>query len=137
MNEHSRHIVLVVGDVTQTDEQPVTALLRAGFDAIAVESAAAALALLDAGAEPCVLVIDVDTPDLDGWELWEQVKRRKGAERPAAVLLSSNALFANRARSVGVAGFLTKPATHESLIEPVERHCPRRVVRIGDRLVSG
>jgi two-component system C4-dicarboxylate transport response regulator DctD len=122
-----RHIVLAMGGVTATDETIVTILLHAGFDAVAVESAAATLALLDGGFEPCVLILDVDMPDMDAWALWEHVRTRPEETRPAAVLLSADRIDATRARVVGIREFLRKPVAPDRLIETVERHCPRRL----------
>ena len=121
---HPRHIVLVVGDVAQTNEELVTALLATGFDAIAVESGEATLALLESF-HPCALVLDVDMPDMSAWQLWERVKRLSGSDQPAAVLLSPRLVDATRARIVDMREFLQKPVAPERLIDTVERHCPR------------
>jgi CheY-like chemotaxis protein len=125
---HPRHIVLVVGEVAHTNEEIVTTLLGAGFDAIAVESGAATLALLET-MHPCALVLDVAMPDMSAWQLWERVKRQNGDDAPAAVLLSADRVDATRARVVDMREFLRMPVAAERLIEAVERHCPRRARR--------
>jgi len=124
---HLRHIVLMVGSGPDGDEEIVTTLLEAGFDAFAVASASATLALIDGGLEPCVLVLDVDDPNLDAWKLWDAVRGRDEASRPTAVLLSHDHLDATRARVVDIKEFLRKPVAPERLVEAVERHCPRRL----------
>lgn len=123
---HQRHIVLVVGDVIETDVSTVPALLVAGFDAIAVESGSATLALLRTGVDPCVLVIDADLTDMDGWELWRRVSARKGTRRPAAVFVSTDPVDATRARLARIGEFIQKPIANDRLIEIVARHCPHR-----------
>lgn len=125
--QHLRHIVLVVSGSTDTDEDAVPMLLRAGFDAIAVESAGATLALLESGVKPCVLVLDVDLPDLDAWKLWDHVRARGADASPAAVLVSADHVDGTRARLVEIPEFLRKPVAPDRLIEAVERHCPRRL----------
>ncbi len=123
---HARHIVLVVGTARDDDEEIVTTLLRAGFDALAVESGAATLALMDGGAAPCVLLIDADElPDMSALRLWDAVRGRAEASRPASFLLSYDAIDA--ATMGDVEGFLRKPVTPDRLVETVERHCPRRL----------
>ena len=125
---HSHHIVLVVGTARDDDEEMVTTLLRAGFDALAVESGAATLALMDGGVTPCVLLIDVDTlPDMHPLRLWDALQRRDEASRPTSFLLSDEAIDATTARDVDIGHFLRKPVTSERLVEIVERHCPRRL----------
>jgi CheY-like chemotaxis protein len=133
---HPRHIVLVVGDVAQTNQEVVTTLLAAGFDAVAVETGAATLALLESF-HPCALVLDVLMPDMSAWQLWERVKRRSGDDPPAAVLLSSDLVDATRARVVDMREFVRKPVAVERLIDAVERHCPRRVARLMDGPAGG
>lgn len=123
---HQCHIVLVVGDVTETDVGTVPALLVAGFDAIAVESGSATLALLGSGVDPCVLIIDADLTDMDGWELWRRVSARKGTTPPAAVFVSADPIDATRVRLARIGEFVQKPIANDRLIEIVERHCPHR-----------
>jgi CheY-like chemotaxis protein len=122
--EHHRHIVLVVGDA---GDVLVETLLRAGFDAIAVVSGRATLALLESGSEPCALVIDADAPAAQAWSLWDRVRARGEAKRPAAVLLSAKWLDASRARAAGIHEVVRKPVEAERLIAALERHCPRRL----------
>lgn len=125
---HSRHIVLVVGSARDDDEEIVTTLLEAGFDAFAVASASATLALMEGGLEPCVLLLDVDgMPEMDAWRFCEEVRARDEASRPAAVLLSYDHIDAARARVVDVKDYLRKPLALDRLVEAVERHCPRRL----------
>lgn len=121
---HSRHIVLVVGTARGGDEEIVTTLLRAGFDALAVESGAATLALIDGGAAPCVLLIDADElPDMSALRLWDAVRERDAA----SFLLSYDAVDAATARDVDIEHFLRKPVAPDLLVATVERHCPRRL----------
>lgn len=125
---HSRHIVLVVGTAPDGDEEIVTTLLRAGFDALAVEAGAATLALMDGGAAPCVVLIDVDElPDMHALRLWHALQRRDEASRPASFLLSAGPIDATTARDVDSSRFLRKPVASDRLVEIVGRHCPRRL----------
>lgn len=125
---HLRHIVLVVGNTPDDDTEVVTILLQAGFDAVAVESASATLALIAGGAAPCVLLLDIDAiPDVDIRRLWDEMRGREEASRPAVVLVSHEHADAPQARGVDIEDFLRKPLEPERLVEAVERHCPRRL----------
>jgi CheY-like chemotaxis protein len=125
---HLRHIVLVVGNARDGDAEIVTTLLRAGFDALAVESGAATLALMDGGAAPCVLLIDADElPDMGALRLWDAVRARAEASRPASFLLSYDPIDPATTRGVDVECFLRKPVMPDRLVETVERYCPRRL----------
>lgn len=124
---HSRHLVMVVGDVADSPAEVLTTrLLDAGFDAIAVESGHAAMKLLAGGVEPCVVVIDVDLPDMTGWNLWQRVHELDVRARPAAVLAGETESKGTPAGVIPIRPLLRKPAALARVIEVIERHCPRR-----------
>ncbi len=124
---HSRHIVLAVGNARDGDTEMVEVLLRAGFDAVAVESAAATLALMAGGLEPCLVIVDVDEmPHTDAWQLWNDLRRRDATSRPGTLILSYDRIDATLP-SVQVEEFVRKPIADDRLIAAVERHCPRRL----------
>ena len=122
-----RHLVLVVGDVCDSVETFLTTtLMEAGFDAIAVATGVATMQLLASGVEPCVVVIDVDLPDMSGWDLWQRVHGLDARVRPATVLASGAEVAGTPAGIVPIELLLRKPAAIGRLIEIVECHCPRR-----------
>jgi CheY-like chemotaxis protein len=122
---HERHLVLVVGDVS--DDTTLTAiLLDAGFDAIAVQTGHAALQLLESGVEPCVVVIDTDCPDMDSRDLWRRVHEVAARRGPAGILVTATESQAIPAGMVPIGALMRKPAARDRLIEIIERHCPRR-----------
>ncbi|MEO6029527.1 MAG: hypothetical protein ABIR79_21900 [Candidatus Binatia bacterium] len=124
---HPRHLVLVVGDVCDSDETILTTtLLDAGFDAIAVATGVVTMKLLASGVEPCVVVIDVDLPDMSGWDLWQRVHGLDARVRPAAVLASGAEVAETPAGIVPIDLLLRKPAAIGRLIDIIECHCPRR-----------
>ncbi len=124
---HPRHLVLVVGDVGDTEATLLTTkLLEAGFDAIAVESGEATMRLLASGVEPCVVVIDVDLPDMTGWTLRRRLREIDVRMRPATVLASAPESEGTPAGVIPIPAVLEKPAAIEAVIEIIERHCPRR-----------
>ncbi len=65
--------VLVVEDEAFTRELISTSLRRAGYRVIAVEDGASALRVIRGGA-PDIAILDVGLPDMNGWQLCEQVR---------------------------------------------------------------
>ena len=127
---HRRHIVLVVGDVSDDEPRILTDTLQdAGFDAIAVETGGTTLKLLASGVEPCVVVIDVDLPDMNGWELWRSIHELDARTGPATLLASSAESLGTPAGVVPIDALLRKPAAIYQLIDIIERHCPKRPTR--------
>ena len=123
---HLRHNVLVVDDFDDTREAIVTLLQVKGFDAVGAKSGAKALDYFQAGMRPCVVLMDVRMPDMDGWQVWERMKRHEELARTAVVILSGNEADDKRARAVGIREFLRKPMDGKSLVAAVERHCSRK-----------
>lgn len=75
---------------------------------------------------PCVMLLDVRLPDLDGWEVWDRMKAHDELARTAVVILSSERADHERAKAVGIREFLRKPIDGRALVEAVDRHCERR-----------
>jgi two-component system nitrate/nitrite response regulator NarL len=97
-------------------------VVKEGFpdaEVVEAESAASALDLLRAGANPDLALVDVRMPDLDGLELLRSIK----AEWPGmpVIMLSTyeNAPYVKRALADGAAGYLLKDATPEDLSQAI------------------
>ena len=122
---HTRHNVLVVDDYDDGREAIVSMLEAKGFSVIAAASGKAALELLQAGERPCVVLLDIRLPDLDGWEVWDRMKAHDELARTAVVVLSAEYADHERAKAVGIREFLRKPVDGRALVAAVDRHCER------------
>ncbi len=123
---HSCHNVLVLDDDDDAREAMVFMLDTEGFDVVGAASGAEALALMQGGIRPCVAILDLRMPDIDGWEVWERMKAHDELARTAVIILSADPADHVRAKAVGVREFLRKPIDGRALTEAVERHCDRR-----------
>jgi CheY-like chemotaxis protein len=123
---HSRHNVLVVDDFMDTREAIVSMLQTKGFDVVGADSGPMALDYLQAGMRPCVVLLDIRMPDMDGWQVWERMKAHEELACTAVVVLSANEADDQRARAVGIREFLRKPIDGKALVAAVDRHCSRR-----------
>jgi CheY-like chemotaxis protein len=125
-NLHGRHQVLVVDDFDPTRDAIVAMLETKGFDVKAAASGVAALDLLQAGFRPCAMLLDVRMPDLDGWEVWDRMKRHPELVMTPVVILSADAADHVRARAAGIREFVRKPVDGARLTGILDRHCERR-----------
>lgn len=121
--DHVRHQVLVVDDFEETREAIVSLLLTKGYDALGAESGPAALDLFQAGRRPCVVLLDLRMPGMDGWETWRRMKAHPELAATSVVILSADQPDDARARAVGIREFLRKPIDGSALIAAVDRHC--------------
>ena len=120
-----RHQVLVVDDFEETREAIVSLLITKGFDAVGAASGSIALELFQAGMRPCVVLLDIRMPEMDGWEVWERLKAHEDLASTPVVILSAERADEERARQVGIREYLRKPIDGRRLVEAVERHCER------------
>ena len=125
-DSHARHNVLVVDDYTDTRDAIVGMLQAKGFDVGGAPSGPDALDMLQAGLRPCVMLLDVRMPGMDGWEVWERLRAHRELAQTAVVILSAEAADSARAQRVGIREFLRKPVHGLELVSAVERHCNRR-----------
>jgi hypothetical protein len=65
--------------------------------------------------------------DMGALRLWDAVRARAEASRPASFLLSYDPIDPATTRGVDVECFLRKPVMPDRLVETVERYCPRRL----------
>ncbi|WP_291811654.1 response regulator [Limnobacter sp.] len=72
--------------------------------------------IVDSGA-PDLIITDIDMPGMDGLELCNRI-RKTGATVPIVVITSySDKEMIQRAKTLGLAGWLLKPVTPEALIQ--------------------
>lgn len=107
------------------DEAPVRrlaerALRRRGFSVQAADSAEAALALLEGGARPDVVVSDVMMPGLDGPGLLAELRRR-WPDLPAILVSGYAAQGPRTALAEETATFLAKPYSLAALVDAVSQ----------------
>ncbi len=118
-----RHSVLVVDDYKDTRDTVVALFLRRAYEAVAVGSGLEALALFRAGLQPCVVLLDVRMPGMDGWETWESMRTMPVIAATSVVLFSAEDLDHARARNLGIRECLRKPVGAGALLATIDRHC--------------
>jgi CheY-like chemotaxis protein len=123
---HDRHLVLVVDDYLETREAIATLLETTGSEVVTAESGIEALEMLQAGLRPCVMLLDVRMPDLDGWEVWDRMKQHRELALTTVVILSADPADHSRTRAAGIREFLRKPVDGDRLLRAVSRHCDRQ-----------
>lgn len=115
--------VLVVDDEAAAREALCDALGSAGWKAIGAEDGAQARQRLESDlALPCVIVLDLMMPGMNGWEFraWQRLQPRFAAV--PVVLLSAMRDVAEEARRLQT-DFLYKPVELASVLERIERYC--------------
>jgi CheY-like chemotaxis protein len=94
------------------------------IDLAAASSAAAALARLREGLVPCLILLDLRMPGMNGIEFHDQLQRTPEWSRLPVIVFSGDRDAEAIAAQMGAAGCLRKPVELQSLLDVVHRYCP-------------
>jgi len=112
--------VLVVEDDPDQRDAIVFALEAEGYSAIGAADGLEALELLDGGTSPCLILLDLMMPEMDGVHFrMEQLKRPALADIPVIVVSAFGQM--TRAKWLQAADYLPKPIELDRLFAVVER----------------
>jgi CheY-like chemotaxis protein len=114
-----RRLVLIVEDDAELAELANDVLGMEGFVAASATNGRDALALLDAGLSPAVIVCDLMMPVLDGFGFIAEHRRRPPPRAPV-LAVSAFEGYLDRAESAGFAATLAKPYQLEDLVAIVK-----------------
>jgi len=114
--------VLVVEDDREQRESLCAMLDFEGFGHAEAANGREALDYLDRSCAPCVVLLDLDMPVMNGWVFRaQQLADARLSNIPVVVVTANNEGL--RDRFPGVAGFLYKPLNFEKLAALLERVC--------------
>jgi CheY-like chemotaxis protein len=115
--------ILVVEDNPVNSLMVVRVLEKQGHSAWAATSGEEALALFDRQPFDAVLM-DIQMPDIDGFEVTRRIRKAEGTERHVLVIATTaHALDGDRERclAAGMDDYLTKPIQFDELFSALER----------------
>ena len=116
--------VLVVEDDTDIRETLAQVLEDGHYRAIRASNGEVALAKLrDTASSPCVILLDVMMPVMDGREFLLRQQNDDALRQIPVVVLSAHADAARAATQLNAAGFLKKPIDLAELLRTVEKFC--------------
>ncbi|HEX9575718.1 MAG TPA: response regulator [Myxococcales bacterium] len=116
--------VLVVEDDRDVREAIAEVLADSRYVALHAANGAEALQRLrSAPVRPCVILLDVMMPTMDGWQFRAEQQRDPAVKDIPVVVLSAHSDAGEAAAKMAAAGYLTKPVALETLLGVVERFC--------------
>ena len=105
-----------------------------GYRVLPAENGAEALRVLEKD-RPCVVLLDMRMPTLDGWG-FASAMRDRGLRYPVVVVTAAENARA-WAQEIGADAYLAKPFQLKDLLRVVERFCPRPPEAGSDRSGPG
>lgn len=113
--------ILVVEDDKNLRDSLCEALEWEGFATVSAEHGEAALRYLRAGERPCVILLDLMMPVMDGWSFRREMMNDQALSDIPVVIMSAARL--DRGPPVEVNEVLVKPLQMDTVVEAIQRHC--------------
>jgi CheY-like chemotaxis protein len=119
--------VLIVDDDRDIREMLAQTLEDEGYVALTAASGREAMALLaEAATRPCVILLDLMMPGMNGWEFRAAQQRDPQLAAIPVVVLSARTDLASAAATMAGVDYLAKPIDFDALMRTVQRHCGER-----------
>jgi len=83
-----------------------------------------ALELLESGVEPCLALLDIMMPVMNGLQFLDALRDRQLAPDMRVVVISAYVQLARQVNYPGITGLLPKPFPAADLLAIVRQHCP-------------
>jgi CheY-like chemotaxis protein len=112
--------VLIVDDEQELRESLEEFLVDHGYAAVSAANGAEALARLEAGAPPRLVILDLRMPVIDGNELFRRMRADPRLAQVPVVVSTSDPARAPRGVQI-----MRKPISLSSLLQLVRRYCPQ------------
>lgn len=100
----------------------ITMLLELeGYRVLATSDGHDALRMLREGERPCVILLDLMMPLMNGWQFRDEQTRDPALAEIPVVVISGDGRGAEKSESIHAAGYLKKPIDLETLLATIER----------------
>lgn len=116
MQSRDHKCILLVDDDDGIRSVVGEILREEGFHVVCACNGMEALALLRSGVRPCVILLDLMMPLLNGWEFLQLIKQAPDLAQIPVVILSGIDNLEARAASLGARVILRKPVELDALL---------------------
>ena len=113
--------ILIVEDNEENRDSMSRRLQRRGFEVLMAGDGNAGVAMAQSE-KPDLVLMDMNMPELDGWEATRQIKAAAETQDLPVIALTAHAMSGDRDRAiaVGCADYHTKPVDFPKLIAQIE-----------------
>ena len=122
--EGSNKLVMIVDDDRDVRDSVCEALEDHGYQTIGASHGKEALELLrSSAAKPCIIVLDMMMPVMDGWAFRAAQREDSTLSSIPVLVLTAHSSASETAHEMGAVGFLRKPVSLQELLTAVEQAC--------------
>ena len=113
--------ILIVEDNEENRDALARRLKRRGYDVVLAVDGLQGVAM-SKSEKPDLILMDMNLPELDGWEATRQVKAAPETAAVPVIALTAHALSGDKARALaaGCTDYHTKPVELPRLLEQIE-----------------
>jgi two-component system, chemotaxis family, chemotaxis protein CheY len=119
----STYPILVVDDDADLLQALRDVLRDEGYVVVCVENGHQAMGVLHAGARPCVILLDIRMPGMDGLAFRREQLRDEAIAKIPVVFFTADPSEEEEARRLGVEFYLPKPIDLLKLLEVIAHYC--------------
>lgn len=116
-------VILYVEDEIDTRDAVSFALEQQGFRVFGVANGQTALDYLRSSPAPCLILLDLMVPVLDGWQFMAVRARDPELMAIPVVIVSAHMSIQRQTTPLKAAGYLTKPIDMDLLFSTVRKYC--------------
>ena len=113
--------LLIVDDDCDIRETLAEVLTDEGFEVTAAANGLEALRLLRAGLRPCVIVLDLMMPIMDGFRFRDEQRTEESLSQIPVVVITAGGM--QESESIDAHEWVTKPVKLEKLLSAIRRQC--------------
>ncbi len=117
------HPILVVDDSEDARVSMRMLLESVGYRVVEAENGVEALLRLRAGLEPCIILLDLMMPVMDGFTFRQQQLAEPALAQIPVVVFSGRYNVEAAAVQLHAAGHFSKPPDFDTLLNLVSKHC--------------
>jgi CheY-like chemotaxis protein len=115
--------VLIVEDDTDLRETLADLLQAEGYRTAEAANGREALARLQQVGPPCLILLDLMMPVMNGWEFREQLRQDPALAATPVAILTGVRNSADQAAALDAVGYFQKPLDFDALLATVATYC--------------
>ena len=122
-HENPDHHILLVEDNTDTRDSMAMLLELEGYAVVGAANGQEALDRLHDNGRPCLILLDLMMPVLDGWGFRAGQRSEPAIAGIPVIVLSADGSVSQKASSLGAVGYLRKPVEVSELLLMIKSYC--------------
>ena len=125
MAESNKKIVYIEDEQEMIDLVSLI-LSRKGYDVIGANGGREGLEIVKSEL-PDLILLDLMMPDLDGWDVYQQLKAEEDTSNIPVIVITAKAQSIDKVLGLHIAkvdDYISKPFSPQDLMKSIERVCP-------------